>query len=89
MSVRPDDAPEHMAAEVEEALAEDPRVSEQGLRVRIRDGVVEVHGIISTAPQLDGVREVVAELLPQHHLELDVRVAGEDVTETGGSERLR
>ena len=79
---------EHMAADIEEAFAEDPRVNEQALQVRVAGGVVEVRGVVSTAAQHQGIVDVLNELLPDHRVALDVRITADELTESGGEERL-
>jgi osmotically-inducible protein OsmY len=84
-----DDAPEHLAADIEELLAEDPRVSAQGLDVQVRGEDVTVRGEVATAAQRDGIAVVLAERAPGCRPAVDVRVVGSEVVETPGAELIR
>jgi osmotically-inducible protein OsmY len=67
MTLQPLDESEpthYLRAHVEEALACDPRVNEQGLHVQIEDRRVRVTGTVSTRERLAGVDQVVRDLLP-------------------------
>lgn len=60
---------EYLVGHIEDALARDPRVNEQGLHVEVRGGPAEVPTIVVTgtvvsAPHKRAVAEVIAELLP-------------------------
>jgi hypothetical protein len=68
MTLEQDSPADYLVGHLEEALACDPRVSEQGLHVAITAGKVFVTGTVSTHERLDGVAEVVGELLPDYEL---------------------
>ncbi len=57
---------DYLVGHVEEALACDERVNEQGLHVTIQGGRVFVDGTVSTQGRFDAVAVVVNELLPDH-----------------------
>lgn len=60
----PDAPVDYLVGHVEEALACDPRVSENGLHVTISAPRVFVDGTVSTHARFDAVEAVVLELLP-------------------------
>ena len=60
----PDGPVDYLVGHVEEALACDERVNEQGLHVTITGGRVFVDGTVSTQARFDAVGAVVGELLP-------------------------
>jgi hypothetical protein len=66
MSLDPDSPPEYLVGHLEDALARDPRVSEQGLRVEVSPGTsqVVVTGMVSAAGAKSAVVEVIHELMP-------------------------
>jgi hypothetical protein len=90
MEIHRDDPPEHLGADLEELLAEDQRVSEQGLRVTARPGerVVEVRGTIATAERRDAVGEVLAEHLPGWQVVNQVDVLASDLAAPASAERV-
>lgn len=60
---------EYLVGHIEDALARDPRVNEQGLHVEVKldpSGVptIVVRGTVVSAPHKNAVAEVIAELLP-------------------------
>jgi hypothetical protein len=55
---------DYLVGHIEEALACDPRVNEQGLHVTINAARVFVDGTVSTEARHHAVALVVAELLP-------------------------
>ncbi|HEV7887120.1 MAG TPA: BON domain-containing protein [Acidimicrobiales bacterium] len=55
---------DYLVGHIEEALARDPRVNEQGLHVTVTGGRVLVDGTVSTPARHEAVAAVVAELLP-------------------------
>ncbi|HEX9969195.1 MAG TPA: hypothetical protein VGB03_03580 [Acidimicrobiales bacterium] len=77
---------DYLVGHVEEALACDPRVNEQGLHVAIAAGKVFVTGTVSTRERFDAVAEVVRELLPDFDLHNEATVA--DYPELGEEEHL-
>lgn len=76
----------YMAAHVSEALAQDPRVGELGIRVEINGGVVMVKGVVQTEERREAIEHVIRELLPDK--EIHNRVVVEDVREAGEPEVL-
>jgi len=68
MTLEQNSPADYLVGHLEEALARDPRVSEQGLHVAIAAGKVFVTGTVSTSERLDAVAEVVGELLPDYEL---------------------
>lgn len=86
MSLEQSSPPDYLVGHVEDALACDPRVNEQGLHVAIAAGKVFVTGTVSTRERLDGVASVVAELLPDFELRNEATVA--EYPEMGDEEHL-
>jgi osmotically-inducible protein OsmY len=86
MSLEQSSPPDYLVGHVEEALACDPRVNEQGLHVAITPGKVFVTGTVSTRERFDAVAEVVGELLPDFALHNEATVA--DYPELGEEEHL-
>lgn len=60
----PDGPVDYLIGHLEEALACDPRVSENGLHVTISARRVFIDGTVSTKARFDAVGAVVNELLP-------------------------
>ena len=52
------------------------------------DGDPTKRGVVSTAAQHQGIVDVLNELLPDHRVALDVRISADELTESGGEERL-
>ncbi|HVF74228.1 MAG TPA: hypothetical protein VM938_04205 [Acidimicrobiales bacterium] len=69
---------DYLVGHVEEALACDPRVSEQGLHLTIAGGKVFVTGTVSTRERYAAVADVVGELLPDYELHNEATVAEYD-----------
>jgi hypothetical protein len=67
--------PDYLVGHLEDALARDPRVSEQGLRVSVAARKVFVTGTVSTPDRRRAVDDVVAELLPGYELHNQAVVA--------------
>lgn len=88
VEVHGDEPEPHLAADIEELLAEDERVSEQGLQVHCRDRVVMVRGTVATRTRCDAIVEVLHERLPEHRIELDITVVAESLYEPVGEEHL-
>ena len=74
MTLEQNTPPDYLVGHVEEALACDPRVSEQGLHVAITAGKVFVTGTVSTHERLSAVGQVVGELLPDFQLHNEATV---------------
>jgi osmotically-inducible protein OsmY len=79
--------PEYLVGHVEDALARDPRVNEQGLHVELRETTVVVTGTVTSPTQKVSVTDVVSELLPEHRVEDRTTVA--DYAEDGEVEEVR
>lgn len=69
------DVPEYLAGHIHETLAEDPRVSEQGISVSVTPGNVFLTGVVSTTERRDAISEVARELAPDHRIHNQVTVA--------------
>ena len=67
--------PEYLLAHVEEALAVDPRVSEQGLRASLEAGWLVVRGAVATDERRRAVALVAAEVAPDLRLRNRTEVA--------------
>jgi hypothetical protein len=78
MEIRRDDLPEHLAADLRELLAEDSRVSEQGLDVTVDDDCVTVQGVVATDERRRAVGSVLAERLPGRRIDNRVSVMASD-----------
>ena len=78
--------PEYLVGHVEDALARDPRVNEQGLHVELREITVVVTGVVTSGTQKGRIAEVVSELLPDHRVEDRTTVA--DYAEDGEVEEV-
>ena len=66
---------DYLVGHVEEALACDPRVNEQGLHVALVGSRVHVTGSVSTRGRRDALETVVAELLPGYEVRNEVTVS--------------
>ncbi|MBI2708144.1 MAG: BON domain-containing protein [Actinobacteria bacterium] len=88
MEIHEGDAPEHLAADLEELLAEHPDVGEQGLRVSAADGVVHVEGAVATEARRDAVRALIARGLPGWRVDDSLVVLADGLSAPEGSERL-
>ena len=91
MSAQPldPDAPvDYLIGHLEEALARDARVNEQGLHVSIAGRRVFVDGTVSTPTRHSGVAVVVGELLPGWTVCNQAVVADYPEPESGGMEAL-
>ena len=86
MSLEPDLPDEYVVGHVEEALATDPRVNEQGLHVEVAGGKVFVTGSVSTSQRKSAVSDVVGELVPGAEVHNDASVS--DFPEPAAVERL-
>jgi osmotically-inducible protein OsmY len=73
-----DDAPQYAATRLQQALAEDPRTTELGIKVTVRPGQVYLRGDVMTAERRDRLTEVVTELAPDLQVHNDVRVVEVD-----------
>lgn len=77
MTFETDGPTDYVVGHVEEALACDPRVNEQGLHVAVAGGRVFVTGTVSTQQRRDAVAAIVGELLPEHELRNEVTVSAD------------
>ena len=72
---------------LEQALAEDPGVSELGIRVTVRGGAAYLQGEVATAERREHVGELVATLAPDLRVLNDVSVTEQHaVLEPGAPE---
>jgi hypothetical protein len=69
-----DEPVQYTAAHVHDALARDPRASDQSVDVRIADGQVFLTGDAASEAQRDAITAVVAELCPDLEVRNDVVV---------------
>lgn len=69
------EAPEYVVAHLEEALARDPRVSEQGLHAAVEDGCVVVRGTVTTVERQAAIAAVAGDVAPDHPLRNEAEVA--------------
>jgi hypothetical protein len=84
---RPDEeAREHLVARVLEALAEDPRVGEVELDVRLLDETIVVSGTVSTPARRDAISTVLSERFPGQRV--DNRTGLPPLGEPDEAERL-
>ena len=87
MTLDPGAPPEYLVGHLEDALARDPRLCEQGLHVDVpAPGVVRVTGTVTAAERKQAVRDVVAELLPDAEVRDETTVA--DYPEDGRAEAV-
>jgi osmotically-inducible protein OsmY len=82
-----DEAPQYEATRLQQALAEDPRTTELGIKVLVRPGHVFLRGDVMSPARRDLLTEVVAERAPGLTIHNEVRVA--EVGEPAGEETLR
>lgn len=74
MAAQPDPPDAYLIGHLQEALATDPRVAEQGLDVHVAGGTVVITGQVATTERRNAVSVVAAELLPDHRLRNQVVV---------------
>jgi hypothetical protein len=79
-------SPEYLAGWIHERLAEDDRLNEQGLDVRVVGDSVIVSGVVATPERRAAVAGVVAELAPDRTLRNELAVASMEAPT--GSETL-
>ncbi|MGN9838896.1 BON domain-containing protein [Nonomuraea sp. H19] len=80
------EAPQYVAARVQQALAEDARTNELGIRVDIRGDQLFLRGQVSGAAQRERLSQVAHEAAPDLRVHNEVKVV--DVTEPGEDEHL-
>ncbi|HET9138649.1 BON domain-containing protein [Actinophytocola sp.] len=81
------DAPQYRAARLRQALAEDPRTAELGVRVTVRGDHVLLSGQVVSEQRRDELQQVLADVAPDLAVYNDVRVTCAD--EPSGREELR
>jgi osmotically-inducible protein OsmY len=81
------EAPQYSAARIQQAVAEDARTTELGIKVTVRPGHVFLRGEVMSPVRRERLTEVVAELAPDLQIHNEVRVA--DVPEPADEETLR
>ncbi|GGS75655.1 BON domain-containing protein [Nonomuraea spiralis] len=80
------EAPQYVAARVQQALAEDGRTHELGIRVDVRGDQLFLRGQVSGAEQRDRLGEVAREAAPELHLHNEIRIV--EVSAPGEDEHL-
>ncbi|MEV0238225.1 BON domain-containing protein [Nonomuraea sp. NPDC050786] len=80
------EAPQYVAARVQQALAEDGRTHELGIRVDIRGDQLFLRGQVSGTGQRERLAQVAHEAAPELHLHNEIKVV--EATEPGEDERL-
>jgi hypothetical protein len=87
-SVKPPvEPPQYVASRIREALAEDARTTELGIRVLVRGDRVFLQGQVSGQARRERVLEVVHESAPK--LEIHDELSVLSASEPEGEERLR
>ncbi len=67
--------PVYLVAKLREALADDERTTEQGVRVRVRNNEIYLDGCVAGAEQQEAIRAVVAEAAPGMRVHDETHVA--------------
>jgi hypothetical protein len=80
-------APQYLAAHIQQRLAEDPRTAEQGVRAFVRDRQVFLRGDVPTRQRRDRVLAVVREVVPDHDIHDELVLT--ECAEPAGWEELR
>ncbi|MFI7707947.1 BON domain-containing protein [Nonomuraea sp. NPDC049480] len=80
------EAPQYVAARVQQALAEDTRTHELGIRVDIRGDQLFLRGQVSGAEQRERLGQVAHEAAPELRVHNEIQVV--DATEPGEDEHL-
>lgn len=73
--VRSDEPRQYVVAELQSALANDPRVNQLDIHVKIVGTKVFLTGCVPTEERLEAVTAVAAELLPDHDVHNELTVA--------------
>lgn len=68
-------ADHYLAARIRERLAQDARVSELGIDVRVRSGEVFLDGVVPTQERWEAISALVEDLLPDHRIHNATRIA--------------
>jgi osmotically-inducible protein OsmY len=79
-------APHYVAGRIEQALAEDQRTHELGIRVDVRGDVVHLRGEVAAERRRELVADVVREVAPGLSVRNEISVA--DVHPPGQEEKL-
>lgn len=87
MTLDRESPPEYLVGHIEDALARDPRVAEQGLHVEVAGGEIVVSGAVVSAQHKENVVDLINELLPGHRVSDRTTVA--DYDENGDIEEVR
>jgi len=82
-----DEPEQYLAAKLRRALAEDPRTTEQGVRVTVRGNKVLLSGDVACATRREALEAVIHDIAPELTVLDDVTVV--PVGEPGGQEELR
>ena len=80
------EAPQYVAARVQQALAEDARTNELGIRVDVRGDQLFLRGQVSESDQKDRLGEVARETAPALHVHNEIKIV--DMTGPGEDEHL-
>jgi osmotically-inducible protein OsmY len=80
------EAPQYVAARVQQALAEDARTHELGIRVDVRGDQVFLRGHVSGVEQRDRLGEVARENAPDLHVHNEIQIV--EYTAPGEDEHL-
>jgi len=80
------EAPQYVAARVQQALAEDARTHELGIRVDVRGDQLFLRGQVSGAEQRERLGEVARETAPALRVHNEVKIV--EVSEPGEDEHL-
>jgi osmotically-inducible protein OsmY len=67
---------EYLAGHLQQRLAEDPRVSEQGISVEVAGADVYLTGVVGTGQRRDAISAVAAECAGGHRVHNEVTVCG-------------
>lgn len=66
---------EYLEGHLHQRLAEDPRVSEQGISVKVTPAGIFLSGVVGTAQRRDAITEVAQEYAGGHRVHNEVTVA--------------
>ncbi|WP_049572861.1 BON domain-containing protein [Nonomuraea sp. SBT364] len=80
------EAPQYVAARVQEAMAQDGRTHELGIHVDVRGDQLFLRGQVSGAEQRDRLAEVAREAAPDLHVHNEINVV--EITEPREVEHL-
>ncbi|MFC4060634.1 BON domain-containing protein [Planomonospora corallina] len=80
------EAPQYVAARVQQALAEDERTTELGIRVDVRGEQLFLRGQVTSEERRELIADVAGEVVPGLAIRNELTVA--DVREPEGEEKL-